>query len=191
MRYEAQHKQRTHQRIVQSASHQFRAEGLNGPGVAKLMKGSGLTHGGFYKHFRSKDQLFAEAIDESVREIGAKLSQWAKQAPRGDAWKEIVRRYLSMEHCDEPGRGCPVAALGPDIARTRPAIKKKIRLSIEAYKKQLLTFMPGDSSAEKERNFALIFTAMIGALAVARTLSDRGEKDRLLGLVRQHLLSGF
>ena len=72
MRYEPDHKERTHRRIVKSASRQFRREGINGPGVAKLMKASGLTHGGFYKHFASKDDLFAEAIDESVREVGAK-----------------------------------------------------------------------------------------------------------------------
>ena len=70
MRYEADHKERTHRRIVERASRQFRAEGMNGPGVAKLMKASGLTVGGFYKHFDSRDDLFAEAMDESVREMG-------------------------------------------------------------------------------------------------------------------------
>ena len=70
MRYEPEHKERTRQRIVENASRQFRSEGKNGPGVAKLMKATGLTHGGFYKHFKSKDELFADAIDESAREIG-------------------------------------------------------------------------------------------------------------------------
>jgi TetR/AcrR family transcriptional regulator, transcriptional repressor for nem operon len=105
MRYEPDHKERTHRRIVESASRQFRAEGMNGPGVAKLMKASGLTHGGFYKHFSSKDELFAEAIDESVREIGAMLTDWAKQGSREEVWKEIVKKYLSIEHCEHPGTG--------------------------------------------------------------------------------------
>jgi TetR/AcrR family transcriptional repressor of nem operon len=164
---------------------------MNGPGVAKLMKGSGLTHGGFYKHFTSKDELFAEAIDESVREIGAMLSDGANQSPRGEFWKAIVTKYLSLEHCEHPGMGCPIAALAPDIARTRPAIKKKIRGSMEAYKSRLVEFMPGDDLAEKQKNFALIFTTMVGAMAVARTMSEREEKNKLLALVRNRLLTSF
>lgn len=191
MRYEPDHKDRTHRRIVASASRQFRAEGMNGPGVAKLMKASGLTHGGFYKHFKSKDDLFTEAFDESVHEIGAMLTHWAKQGTPGEVWKEIVKKYLSVEHCEHPGSGCPVAALAPDIARTRPAIRRKIRDSMEAYKKQLVEFMPGGNSSEKQKNFALIFTAMVGALAVARTMSSTDEKERTLALVRNHLLASF
>lgn len=191
MRYEREHKERTHKRIVESASRQFRTEGMNGPGVVRLMKASGLTHGGFYKHFASKDDLFVEAIEESVREMGVKLSSFAKQAPRGEAWKEIVKKYLSLEHCDNPGAGCPIAALAPDITRTPPASRKKMRGSVESYKKQLSEFMPGSTPAEKKKNFALIFTAMVGALTVARTMSTRAEKEELLGLVRRSLLASF
>ena len=190
MRYEPDHKEHTHRRIVDSASRQFRMEGMNGPGVAKLMKASGLTHGGFYKHFSSKDDLFAEAIEASVREVGAKLTDCG-QTPRGECWKQIVKKYLSIEHCEHPGMGCPVAALAPDIARTRAATKKEIRNSLEGYKKQLLKFMPGGTSAERENNFALLFSSMVGAMAIARTMSGREEKERLLGLVRNHLLASF
>jgi TetR/AcrR family transcriptional regulator, transcriptional repressor for nem operon len=191
MRYESHHKEQTHRRIVESASRKFRAEGINGPGVATVMKASGLTVGGFYKHFTSKDALFAEAIDDSVRQVAAMLTDWSKQAPRGGFWREIVKKYLSIEHCEDPAMGCPIAALAPDIARTRPAIKRKIRDSIERYKQQLVEFMPGANLGEQQRNFALIFTAMVGALAVARTMSDKEEKERLLGLVRNHLLASF
>lgn len=164
---------------------------MNGPGVAKLMKASGLTHGGFYKHFASKDDLFAEAINESVREIGVMWTSGLKQTPPGEFWREIVKRYLSIEHCEHPGMGCPMAALAPDIARTRAPIRRKIRDAIEGYKKQLLQFMPGHNSEEQNRNCALIFTAMVGAMAVARTLSDRNEKEKLLSVVRNHLLTSF
>ena len=191
MRYESHHKEQTHRRIVESASRKFRAEGINGPGVATVMKASGLTVGGFYKHFTSKDALFAEAIDESVRQVAAMLTDWSKQAPREGFWREIVKKYLSIEHCEDPAMGCPIAALAPDIARTRPAIKRKIRDRIERYKQQLVEFMPGANLGEQQRNFALIFTAMVGALAVARTMSDKEEKERLLGLVRNHLLASF
>jgi TetR/AcrR family transcriptional repressor of nem operon len=191
MRYQPDHKQQTHRRIVQSAARQFRQEGLNGPGVAKLMKASGLTHGGFYKHFSSKDSLFAEAIDEAARQIGAQLGDWAKQAPGGECWKEIVKRYLSIEHCENPGWGCPVAALGAEIARTRAVTRKKIRKSMETYKQQLLQYMPGANTSEQQKNFVLIFTSMVGAITIARTLSGKDEKQELLALVRNHLLAGF
>jgi len=191
MRYEPDHKQRTHRRIVESASRQFLSEGMNGPGVAKLMKASGLTVGGFYKHFRSKDDLITEAIDASVRDLAAEFTKRARQARAGEAWKEIVKRYLSMEHCEHPGFGCPMAALAPDIARTRPAIRRKIQASMEAYKKQLVEFMPGASSGEKQRNFTLIFTAMVGALSVARTMSDKQEQEKVLAQVRDHLVASF
>lgn len=191
MRYDPDHKLQTHRRIVKSASHQFRAEGINGPGVAKLMKASGLTHGGFYKHFASKDQLFAEAIEESARDIGARMTAWAKQAPPGEAWKEIVKKYLSVEHCEHPEAGCPIAALAPDIARTQGPLREKIRDSMESYKRQLLQFMPGGDVGEKRKNFALIYTAMVGALSVARTMSDKKERDKLLRLTRNHLLKSF
>ena len=176
---------------MRSAARQFRTEGMNGPGVAKLMKASGLTHGGFYKHFSSKDALFAEAIDESVREVAAMLTNWPKQGRRDERWKEIVKKYLSIEHCEHPEIGCPIAALAPDIARTRAPIKREIRDSMEVYRKQLKEFMPGPNPAAKQKNFALIFTSMIGALAVARTMSDKEEKEQLLGLVRNHLLTSF
>ena len=191
MGYEADHKERTHRRIVEGASRQFRSEGMNGPGVAKLMKSSGLTVGGFYKHFRSKDDLLTQAIDASVRDVAARVGEWAKQGRAGEAWKEIVKRYLSPEHCEHPGIGCPMAALAPDISRTRPVVRKKIQASMDAYKTQLLGFMPGADSEEKQRNFILIFTAMVGAISVARTLSDEAEKKRVLGQVRDHLLASF
>ena len=191
MRYEREHKARTHERILKSASRQFRAQGLSGPGVVKVMKASGLTHGGFYKHFRSKEELLVAAVDESVRDIGAKLIAWAKQARPGEAWREIVKKYLSIEHCEHPDMGCPIAALAPDIARTAPPVRRKILGSMEAYRKQLVEFMPGKSSSEKEKNFTLIFTAMLGALSIARTMSDVESKQRILGLVRDHLLSSY
>ncbi len=141
MRYEADHKERTHRRIVERASRQFRAEGMNGPGVAKLMKASGLTVGGFYKHFDSRDDLFAEAMDESVREMGEMLTSWSKEYSPTEFWKEIVKKYLSIEHCEDPGMGCPMAALAPDIARTPPAIRRRIRNSMETYKQQIVQLL--------------------------------------------------
>src|SRR2546423_13138885 len=111
MRYEPQHKSQTRDRIVRNAARKLRAEGLSGPGVASVMKASGLTVGGFYKHFRSKDELLADAIAEGFSESSEKISSSLQNVPREDRWKELVRLYLSPEHCDHPDSGCPVPAL--------------------------------------------------------------------------------
>jgi AcrR family transcriptional regulator len=112
MRYEPEHKTRTRDRIVRNAARKLRAEGLRGPAVASVMKASGLTVGGFYKHFRSKDELLADAIAEGFSESGDKIYSSLQNVPREDRWKELVRLYLSPEHCDHPDSGCPVAVGG-------------------------------------------------------------------------------
>src|SRR6266481_5459213 len=117
MRYEQDHKARTHQRILKNAARRFRAEGLNG---------SGLTSGGFYKHFRSKDELLAEAIEAGYSEFGEKAFAALKSVAPAQRWKEVVRWYLSPEHCEHAETGCPIAALAPEIARAAPAVKKRI-----------------------------------------------------------------
>src|ERR1041384_2251247 len=100
MRYEPEHKTRTRERIIRNAARKLRAEGLSGPGVESVMKSSGLTVGGVYKHFRSKDELLAEAIAQGFSESDEKLLSALENFPPKDRWKEIVRWYLSTEHCD-------------------------------------------------------------------------------------------
>src|SRR5579885_1122399 len=124
MRYEPEHKTRTRERIIRNAARKLRAEGLSGPGVASMMKASGLTVGGFYKHFRNKDELVADALALSFSELGEKTHALLQAVPREDRWKMVVRWYLSPDHCNHADRGCPVAALAPDIARAKPGMKK-------------------------------------------------------------------
>ncbi len=188
MRYDAEHKSRTRERIVKSASRQFRAKGLDHPGVADLMKASGLTHGGFYKHFRSRNDLLAEAIEESLRDIREQLLAAAKASPPGEGWKEIVKRYLSIEHCKRADTGCPIAALAPEIARTAPAVRRRIADSLKKHRDAIVPFMPGRDPAEQERNFFIAFTAMAGAVSLARTMADPVRKQKVLDTVRDHLL---
>src|SRR5512135_641802 len=126
MRYRPEHKAEVHQKIVKDASHRVRAEGLSGAAVAAVMRDTGLTHGGFYKHFESKDELLVESLSEAFREIAATLARVAEQSPPRDAWKAIVRTYLSPEHCGHPEHGCPVAALAPELARADKRLKPRI-----------------------------------------------------------------
>jgi TetR/AcrR family transcriptional regulator, transcriptional repressor for nem operon len=191
MRYEPEHKARTHRRIVKNAARRFRAEGLSGPGLATVMKASGLTVGGFYKHFRSKDDLLAEAIEEGIVEHGEKFLAWIEDVPPPERWKAIVRHYLSPEHCDHPEAGCPMATLAPEIARARPAVRKRIASLMKARREQVMQFMPGDTDAEREKNFNIIFPAMAGAISVARILPDPEEREKILNDLRDHLLQSF
>src|SRR5438874_5853639 len=147
MRYEPEHKTRTRDRIVRNAARKLRVEGLGGPGVATVMKASGLTVGGFYKHFRSKDELLAEAIAQGFSESSEKIRSSLQEVPRADRWKEIVRWYLSTEHCDRPEIGCPVAALAPEIARAKINVRKRI----VGLMKDWVEFMPGATAGERER----------------------------------------
>ncbi len=187
MRYEPEHKTQTRDRIVRNTASKLRAEGLNGPGVASVMKASGLTVGGFYKHFRSKDELFAEAIAQAFSD-SEKVYSSLQNVPREDRWKEVVRLYLSPEHCDHPDTGCPVATLGPEIARAKLTVRKRISGLMKERAERWVEFMPGTTTPERERNFFIIFSAMAGAVSIARLLSKPTDRRKVLASVRDHLL---
>lgn len=191
MRYDSDHKATTHRKIVRNASRQLRAKGLNGPAVTTLMRAAGLTHGGFYKHFASRDDLVVEAVEESLRDLRDKLVVAAKEAKPGEGWKAMVRSYLSLERCDRLDDGCPIAALAPEIARTRPALKQRIAAAILKLRQELLPFMPGRNANEKAANFLAIFSSMVGTIVIARTMPDPVVRQRILTTVRDHLVQGF
>src|SRR5580704_3002405 len=134
MRYQPEHKAEVHEKIVKDAARRVRAEGIAGAAVTAVMRDAGLTHGGFYKHFESKDELLMESLREGFREIEDRLADAAQHSPLGAAWKAVVKTYLSPEHCDHIERGCPMAALGPELARTDKAMKMPIFEELKRYK---------------------------------------------------------
>ena len=191
MRYRPEHKLETHQKIVKDASRRVRAEGLSGAAVSTVMKDAGLTHGGFYKHFGSKDDLLLESLREGFREIEDALAHAAEQSPSGEAWKAIVRTYLSLDLCEHPERGCPLAALAPELARADKNMKPQIAAELVNYKSRMLPFMPGRRSADRERAFFVIFSTMIGAIEIARMLPERAMREKVLASTRDFLLGSF
>jgi TetR/AcrR family transcriptional repressor of nem operon len=191
VRYRPEHKLETRRKIVKDASRRVLAEGLNGAAVSAVMKDAGLTHGGFYKHFRSKDDLLVESLREGFREIEGTLADAAEKSLPGEAWKAIVKTYLSLELCEHPERGCPLAALSPDLARADKNIKQQIVAELVNYKSRMLPFMPGQRAADKERAFLAIFSTMIGAVALARLLPDRAVREKVLASARDFLLRSF
>jgi TetR/AcrR family transcriptional repressor of nem operon len=191
MRYQPGHKAEIHQKIVKDASRRVRADGLNGAAVAAVMGDTGLTHGGFYKHFKSKDDLLVESLSEGFREIEDRLVQAAEQSPPGEDWKAIVRTYLRPEHCEHPDHGCPLATLGPELARVDKRMKPRIVAELVNYKSRMTPSMPGRRTADKERAFFAIFSTMIGAVEIARLLPDRAMREKVLASARDFLLRSF
>ena len=191
MRYPPGHRAETRRKIVEDATRRVRAEGLTGAAVSTVMRDAGLTHGGFYKHFGDKNELLAESLSEAFREIAGSLARTAEQARRGTEWKAIVKAYLSPEHCDHPERGCPVAALAPELARAGKDIRGRMFAEMTAYQDQLLPFMPGRRKADRERAFFLIFSTMIGAVEIARMMPDLAARVRVLKSARDFLLRSF
>ena len=191
MRYRPEHKQEIHQKIVKDASRRVRTEGLNGAAVGAVMRDTGLTHGGFYKHFASKDELLIESLSEVFRETIDTLVEVAKQAPRGGEWKAIVKTYLSLDRCDSPEQGCPLVTLGPELARADKAMKPRIFAELVNYKDQMVPFMPGRRQIDKERAFFAIFSTMVGAVEIARLLPEPAMRENVLAINREFLLRSF
>jgi len=191
MRYRQEHKGEIHQKIVKDASRRVRSEGITGAAVSAVMKDAGLTHGGFYKHFGSKDELLVESVDEAFGEMADRLAHVAEQSPPGTAWKAIVKAYLSVEHCDHAECGCPLAAIAPELARAGEAMKASIFEELQRYRNRMLPFMPGRRTADKERAFFSIFSTMIGAIEIARMMPEKATREKVLTSAREFLLQSF
>ena len=174
---------------LKDASRRVRAEGLNGAAVAAVMRDTGLTRGGFYKHFGSKDDLLVESLSEAFREFTDALVRAAEQSSSsGEAWKAIVKTYLRPELCEHPERGCPLAALAPELARVDKRMKPQIVAELVKYKSRMVPFMPGRRTMDKDRAFFAIFSTMIGAVEIARMLPDPTVREKVLGSARNFLL---
>jgi TetR/AcrR family transcriptional regulator, transcriptional repressor for nem operon len=167
------------ERIVQVASKLFRERGFDGIGVADLMKAAGLTHGGFYGHFASKEDLAAEA---SGRALDASLQTWSAEIEKAPdkALFKIVSGYLSEAHLNAPDSGCLIAALGSDFRRQAPPIRRVVTEGIQAFVGHFMRILPGKSKSARRHKALAHFAAMVGAVTVARAVDDpRLSKDIL------------
>jgi TetR/AcrR family transcriptional regulator, transcriptional repressor for nem operon len=191
MRYRPEHKAEIHQKIVKDASRRIRNEGITGAAVSAVMQDAGLTHGGFYKHFGSKDELLMESLSAAFQEIADRLAHTAEQSQPETAWKAIVKTYLSLEYCDHLEYGCPLTALAPELARIDQAMKPWIFEELKKYRSRMLPFMPGRRTADKERAFFAIFSTMVGAVEIARMLPEPVMREKVLASARDLLLRGF
>ncbi len=186
MRYPSSHKSETHQRILETAAASFRKHGVDGIGVADLMKSVGLTHGGFYAHFESKDKLFAEAIDAAFTDSLSSLQQAIGKAPASARRKALIDAYLSARHRDHADRGCAIAALGTDIARQGVDVKEVLEKQFETFV-DLLQTLSGSGSAKSRKAAINTIAAMVGAMVLARAVPSEEVSDEILAAVRDSL----
>jgi TetR/AcrR family transcriptional regulator, transcriptional repressor for nem operon len=190
MRYPAGQKPETRQRMLCAAARGFRSRGRDGVAISDLMRELNLTHGGFYRHFRSKEQLFAAAIGYSVEDVAGKLVRAAEGAPRGGELRTIIETYLSAWHCANLGEGCPVAALATEISRD-PEASGAFDTALRGYQAALLKYLPGGSADERKRNFLVLFSGLAGALTMARATEDNELRRQILASARKFYMESF
>ena len=191
MRYSREHRAENHEKILSMAARSFREHGGDSSGIGRVMKKAGLTKGGFYRHFGSKDDLFVEAVARAFDELGRGMLEVAKLAPEGQALRAIIERYLSTGHANSPGMGCAFAALGPELARKPLSLRKRIEASREAYRERLLPLVPGHTREEKLAKFELLFPSMAGVLTAARLKSSPQGRERMLSEARKFFIKNF
>jgi TetR/AcrR family transcriptional regulator, transcriptional repressor for nem operon len=191
MRYSAEHKAQNHENILSVAARSFREHGGDTSGIGTLMKKVGLTKGGFYRHFQSKDDLFVQAVARAFDEMGKGMLEIAQAAPEGHALQVIIERYLSPRHATSPGMGCVFAALGPELARKPLSVRKRIEAAQDAYRERLLPFVPGQTREEKLAKLRLLLPSMAGVLTTARLASTPQKREQLLKEARNFFIRTF
>ena len=179
-------KTRTHKRIVSIASKRFREKGLAGLGIAELMKEAGLTVGGFYKHFDSRDDLVAEAVSSAFGGWKRRVDA-AKAGGPSVSLSNLIDDYLDEAHRDNPGTGCAFSALAPEIARsdkqTRALTSEQVRNDIQL----IAGLLPGKDKNGARSRAILTFSALVGAMSLARAVSDEALWREILETVGEHL----
>jgi TetR/AcrR family transcriptional repressor of nem operon len=187
MRYSEAHKSETHRRIVGIASRALREKGPERLAVAEIMRAAGLTHGGFYAHFRSKDALLAEAIRGAFEGLKRNLHRLTDGLPPRHALATFIDFYVSAAHRDNRGQGCPIVALNSDLPRQSKNFRAAFDAGVSQLLETLAQWIAGRGFAEPEKLAASIFSAMAGAVALSRTVSDKGLSDELLASARENI----
>jgi AcrR family transcriptional regulator len=183
-------REQTHQRIVDAAARALRREGFAGVGVADVMKQAGLTHGGFYAHFDSRDTLLQEALEKAATDSAAALAERVSQlVSQGmSPLRALIETYLSDEHCAATDQGCVVGALGSEMVRQSEPLLALSRSRAERLVGQVAAALPAGAPAEQA---AAIAGALVGALQLARVLGSDDAGRKLIADARKALISQY
>ena len=188
MRYSKEHKQETHARIVKKASVRLREKGAHGIGVADLMKEAGLTHGGFYAHFDSREALVMEAFGYAMDRSTERWRKLAEQTPPDKRLATIVENYLTPLHRDDPGHGCAVPTLGAEIARESPKTRKAFAAKLEQMIDMMADQVPDVPPKAARKQAMATLATMIGTLVLSRIAGTGEFSGEILGAGREAVL---
>jgi TetR/AcrR family transcriptional regulator, transcriptional repressor for nem operon len=177
-------KTETHARIVGIAAKRFREVGLEGVSISDLMKEAGLTHGGFYKHFPTRDALVDEAVERSL------VSGTETSLPPGGklALEDLIRSYLNASHRDNPGEGCAVCALMNDMSHAGETARALYTKQVEKNLGLISQILASGSDKTRRANAILVLSALVGALGLSRAVQDANLSDEILNTVTESLV---
>lgn len=181
MRHSKEDKAASHERIVSIAAARVRESGTEQPGVAEIMRAAGLTHGGFYKHFGSREELIVEAVERALTDSESRVPELTAGE---DPLAAFADAYLSTAHRDDPATGCGVVALGTDMPRVGGPAQEAYRAQVERYLAHLERLLEGDDN-ETCRRASVTLSAMVGAVMIARALGPTERSDEILRDVRE------
>ena len=188
MRYSREHKLETHARIVKRASVRLREKGAHGIGVADLMKDAGLTHGGFYAHFDSREALVIEAFAYAMDRSTERWRKLGEQTPPDKRLAAIVDSYLTTVHRDDPGHGCAVPTLGAEIARESPKTRKAFAAKLEQMVDMIAEQIPALPRKTTRKQATATLATMMGTLVLARIAGNGEFSDEILAAGREAVL---
>ncbi|MBB5337746.1 TetR/AcrR family transcriptional regulator [Tunturiibacter gelidoferens] len=176
------------ERILDVATRLFRERGIDGIGVADLMKSAGLTHGGFYGHFKSKDDLVAQACGRAVQKM---RDNWIKVLDQttGDPVHALADTYLAAKHRDNAGRGCTIAALGSEIARQSTAVRHIVTEELKPFIDYLSAIVQGSSASLRRERAITLYASLVGAIVIARAVDDAAFSNETLHAVANGIRS--
>jgi TetR/AcrR family transcriptional repressor of nem operon len=187
MRKSKQETAETRQRIVEAASAEFRRNGIDGTGLADLMATAGLTHGGFYKHFASKEQVVEESVALAIESMVDSIDRTLSASPGIRGLQAAITEYLGVEHRDNAASGCPFVALGSEVARSSDTVREATTAGFLKMVNSMASQLDGVSATAARKDALVMLSTMIGAMTMARIVTDSSLSASILRQARKHL----
>lgn len=187
MRYDAEHKQKTRDRVLKVAAKAIREVGPDRVAVAGIMAEAGLTHGGFYAHFKSKDELIAAAIDEMFKDASTRFFRSTEGFEPAEGMVRYINFYLSRDHRDARGSGCPVSALAADLPRMEEAARARYGQGVAGLTAKLVGQLRRLDHDDAEALGASVVAELVGALSLSRAVGDPDQSEHILKTSRTAL----
>jgi len=188
MRYDPEHKQRTHERLLKAAARAIRRDGPERVSVAQVMGEVGLTHGGFYAHFKSRDELIAEGVGQMFRESAARLAKSLEGRGPREALLDYLDFYLSPAHRNARTSGCPLPFLSGDAPRLAEPVRARFAAGVQAMEDRLAAVLTALGRSEPQAEAGALVAELVGTVALARAEPDEARAERMLAAARERIV---